>query len=139
MRRPRTTRAGSSYTTTSRARPQPTRGLSHSSRQAKPKSAHAGPRPRDRLQNINWEEALKVALQAGSVAAVKVGAEPIPWTKKGTKIASAALGAAVVDHVLQPKKKGGVRYAAMRHLTEMAVGGMVVGPALGRVEARRKR
>ncbi|ROW08045.1 hypothetical protein VPNG_06106 [Cytospora leucostoma] len=97
------------------------------------------PRPRDRLQNINWEEAMKVALQAGTVAAVKVGTDPIPWTKKGTKIASAALGAAVVDHVLQPKKKGGVRYAAMRHLTEMAVGGMVVGPALGKVEARRKR
>lgn len=80
-----------------------------------------------------------MALQAGTVAACKVGSEPIPWTAKGTKIASAALGAAVVDHVLQPKKKNGVKYTALRYLTEFAMGSIVVGPALGKVEQRRKR
>lgn len=71
------------------------------------------------------------------MAACKVGSEPIPWTAKGTKIASAALGAAMVDHVLQPKKRKGVKYSALRYLTEFAVGNMVVGPALGKVEQRR--
>ncbi|KUI55164.1 hypothetical protein VP1G_10725 [Cytospora mali] len=140
IRRPRATRAGSSHITPrTRARPGPARGLSHHGRQTKPKSEHAGSKPWDRLQDINWEDAAKVALQAGTVAACKVGSEPIPWTAKGTKIASAALGAAVVDHVLQPKKRNGVKYTALRYLTEFAVGSMVVGPALGKVEQRRKR
>lgn len=86
----------------------------------------------DFWENFPWQEAAKVAVKAGTVAALKVGSDPIPWPVKGTKIASAALGAAVVDHVLKPKKKGGVKYAAMRHLAEVAVGSLVVGPALGK-------
>jgi hypothetical protein len=62
----------------------------------------------------------------------------MPWRTKGTKIASAALGAAVVDHVLKPEKRGGVKYAAMRHLAEVAVGNIVV-PALGKVGAGGKK
>lgn len=83
------------------------------------------------LEDFPWEEAGKVALQAGTVAAIKVGSDSVPWPVKGTKIASAALGAAVVDHVLKPKKRGGVKYAAIRHMAEVAVGNVVVGPALG--------
>ena len=140
VRRPRVNRAGSSNTTSrTRTRPRPSRGVSHTSRQARSRSGHDGVKFWDRFHDIDWEEAAKVALQAGTVAAVKVGADPIPWTVKGTKIASAALGAAVVDHVLQPKKKKGVKYAAMKHLTEVAVGSMLVGPALGKVEEKRKR
>lgn len=56
---------------------------------------------------------------------------------KGTKIASAALGAAVVDHVLRPKKKGGIKYAALRHLAEAAVAKVVVGPTAGKVAGKR--
>lgn len=93
----------------------------------KPKSVKAHPKV---WEDINWQEAAKVAMQAGTVAAIKVGTDSIPWPVKGTKIASAALGAAVVDHVLKPKKKGGIKYAAMRHLAEVAVGNLVVGPAM---------
>lgn len=34
------------------------------------------------------------------------------------------LGAAVVDHVLKPDKRGGVKYGLIRHLSEVALGGM---------------
>lgn len=93
------------------------------------------------MKDFPWDEAGKVALQAGTVAAIKVGTDSIPWPVKATKIGSAALGAAVVDHVFKPKKKGGIKYTAMRHLAEVAVGNFVVGPAMGKadkgVQARR--
>lgn len=90
-------------------------------------------------ENFAWEDAAKVALQAGGVALMKVGTEQMPWRTKGTKIASAALGAAVVDHVLKPDKRGGVKYAAMRHLAEVAVGNMVVSPTLNKVGGGGKK
>ncbi|KAJ0114006.1 hypothetical protein J7T55_010250 [Diaporthe amygdali] len=105
------------------------RGLSHNSRQTKPKPK-TNKMP---WEDFPWEDAAKVAFQAGGVALMKVGTEQMPWQIKGTKVASAALGAAVVDHVLKPKKRGGVKYAAMRHLAEVAVGNMVVSPALGKM------
>lgn len=80
-----------------------------------------------------------MAMQAGTVAAIKVGTDSVPWPVKGTKIASAALGAAVVDHVLKPKKKGGVKYAAMRHLAELAVGNLVVGPVIRKKGGGRRQ
>lgn len=145
--RPRISRAGSSHAgtgagTRSSRRPRPVRGLSHgSSGQAK----HKFPRDLSKIldpetlhrfvEDFPWEEAGKVALQAGTVAAIKVGSDSVPWPVKGTKIASAALGAAVVDHVLKPKKKGGIKYAAMRHMAEVAMGNMVVGPALGKASS----
>lgn len=133
VRRPQVKRAGSSYSTSrARPRPRPVRGLSHTSRQTKPK---ANKKPWDALEDFPWEDAAKVAFQAGGVALMKVGTEQMPWTTKGTKIASAALGAAVVDHVLKPKKRGGVKYAAMRHLAEVAVGNIVVSPALGKMSS----
>lgn len=88
--------------------------------------------------NFPWQEAARVAMQAGTVAAIKVGADSSPWAAKGTKVASAALGAAVVDHVLKPKAKGGIKYAAMRHLTELAVANLVVGPAVGKASSRSR-
>ncbi|KAG6366897.1 hypothetical protein INS49_001078 [Diaporthe citri] len=97
-------------------------------RQPKPKTTNKMP-----WEDFPWEDAAKVAFQAGGVALMKVGTEQMPWRTKGTKIASAALGAAVVDHVLKPDKRGGVKYAAMRHLAEVAVGNMVVSPALGKM------
>lgn len=132
IHRPRAVRAGSSYTGSRSARPRisTSRSTSFGLRGSKPKSStKTSPRP---WQNFAWSDAAKVAMQAGTVAAIKVGSDSVPWSVKGTKIASAALGAAVVDHVLKPKKKGGVKYAAMRHLAEVAVGNLVVGPALGK-------
>lgn len=143
--RPRPTRAGSSYSAPRSSRPRPVRGLSHNSSQTKPKfpkdivkildPEHVGTLSK-LLEDFPWEQAAKVALQAGTVAAIKVGTDSVPWPVKGTKIASAALGAAVVDHVFRPKKRGGVKYAAMRHLAELAVGNLVVGPAMGRAGNR---
>lgn len=141
IRRPQMKRAGSSYNSASRVRPRPrprpVRGLSHNSRQTNPKinnSKQTNPKTSKMpWEDFPWEDAAKVALQAGGVALMKVGTEQMPWRTKGTKIASAALGAAVVDHVLKPNKRGGVKYAAMRHLAEVAVGNMVVSPALGKV------
>lgn len=91
---------------------------------------------RDLIKEFNWDAAGKVALQAGTVAAIKVGTDSIPWPVKATKIGSAALGAAVVDHVFRPKKKGGIKYTAMRHLAEVAVGNFVVGPAMNKTNER---
>lgn len=137
VRRPQVKRAGSSYKTASRTRPRPrprpVRSLSRNSKQAKPKSNKMP------WEDFPWEDAAKVAVQAGGVALMKVGTEQMPWQTKGTKIASAALGAAVVDHVLKPNKRGGVKYAAMRHLAEVAVGNIVVGPALGKVGGGGKK
>lgn len=87
---------------------------------------------KDLLKDFPWDQAGKVALQAGTVAAIKVGTDKMPLSAKATKIGSAALGAAVVDHVLRPQKKGGVKYAAMRHLAEVAMGNLVVGPTMKR-------
>lgn len=142
-RRPRAVRTGSSYKRSRTARPPYTsRSTSFGGGvrgKSRPKSTKAGSKP---WEDIDWQEAAKVAMQAGTVAAIKVGSDSVPWPVKGTKIASAALGAAVVDHVLKPKKKGGIKYTAMRHLAEVAVGNLVVGPALGRAGGsgqRRKR
>lgn len=93
------------------------------------------------LKEFPWEEAGKVAMQAGTAAAISVGSESMPLSTKMTKIGSAALGAVAVDHVFRPKKKGGAKYTAMRHLAEVTAGSLVVGPAMnktkGQVQARR--
>lgn len=146
--RPRPSRAASSYTGSRPSRPRPVRALSRNASYTKTKF------PRDLsklldpdtlkglLKDFPWDEAGKVAMQAGVVAAMKVGTDAMPLSAKVTKIGSAALGAAVVDHVFRPKKKGGIKYTALRHLTEVAVGNLVVGPAMGKadhsVQSRRR-
>lgn len=74
IRRPQVKRAGSSYKSTprtrARPRPRPVRSLSHNSRkQAKPKSNKMP------WEDFPWEDAAKVAFQAGGVALMKVGTE----------------------------------------------------------------
>lgn len=145
--RPRPTRAASSYTAASLSRstprPRPVRGLSrnashtHTTKTRFPRDLTKLMDPdtlKALMKDFPWDEAGKVALQAGTVAAIKVGTDSIPWPVKATKIGSAALGAAVVDHVFKPKKKGGIKYTAMRHLAEVAVGSLVVGPAMGKAD-----
>jgi hypothetical protein len=62
--------------------------------------------------------------------------EPGPWMgAKGTKVATAALGAALVDTFMgqkHPKKVGGVRHKAMRRATEAALGKVIVEPVAHR-------
>ncbi|PSS02217.1 hypothetical protein BD289DRAFT_478887 [Coniella lustricola] len=143
--RPRTSRSSSSCLGSRPMRPSARRGLSDKSIRTMPKPVQEMVKRLDPKSiaevshfwdNFPWQEAAKVAMQAGTVAAIKVGADSSPWTAKGTKVASAALGAAVVDHVLKPKTKGGIKYAAMRHLTELAVANLVVGPAVGKAKSR---
>lgn len=84
-------------------------------------------------------------MRAGAMAALKVGREPGPWIGiKGGKVASAALGAAVVDGFMAQRdtpgvRSGGMRHATMRHLTELAISNMVAKPAMKNISGHRRR
>lgn len=147
--RPRTLRAGSSYT----ARPRMNRGVSSvkTSKSRRPgttravshggagKSVRTKPRP---ISQIPWGTAATSALEAGAVAAIKASHGPGGLSQKGAKVVTAALGAALVDTFLSkkmPKKKGGIRHAAMREATEAALGNFVVGPIAAGGGGRRRR
>ena len=161
--RPRTYRAGSSYTTPSRprahragssytSRPRMNRGVSHThTKSRRPgttravshggtgKSVRTKPRP---VAAIPWGQAATCALEAGAVAAIKASHAPGPLSQKGAKVVTAALGAAVVDTFLSkkmPKTKGGIRHAAMREVAEAALGNFVVGPVASGGGRRRRR
>ena len=57
--------------------------------------------------DIPWTAFATSAFQAGASAAYKARADPGPWMgKKGTKVATAALGAGIVD-VIGSGMKGG--------------------------------
>ncbi len=88
--------------------------------------------------------AVRCALEAGAVAALKQRNDPSPWIgMKGTKVAAAALGAAAVDTLMErkaPKRKGGISHLMMKQATTMALGNLVLGPAAkGTVMGRTAR
>lgn len=69
-----------------------------------------------------WEQAAKAAIVAGAVEAFRSRKTPGPWTgEKGQRIATAALGAAGIDALVDknPDKHG------KRHVVESALGGLV--------------
>ncbi|KAF2204864.1 hypothetical protein GQ43DRAFT_446437 [Delitschia confertaspora ATCC 74209] len=69
-----------------------------------------------------WEQAAKAAIVAGAVEAFRSRKEPGPWTgEKGQRIATAALGAAGIDSLVDkdPDRKG------KRHIAESAIGGLL--------------
>ncbi|KAJ4367343.1 hypothetical protein N0V83_006924 [Neocucurbitaria cava] len=69
-----------------------------------------------------WEQAAKAALVAGAVEAFRSRKVPGPWTgAKGQRIATAALGAAGIDGLIDrdPEKH------EKRHVVESALGGLV--------------
>jgi len=69
-----------------------------------------------------WQQAAQAALVAGAVEAFRSRKEPGPWTgEKGTRIATAALGAAGIDGLVDrdPRSKG------KRHIAEAVLGGLV--------------
>lgn len=78
-----------------------------------------------------WMGAARCAVQAGAVAAMKVRGDPGPWVgPKGASVASAALGAAVVDTLVEhqvPDVKGGMRHAMVRVAAQSALGNLVPG------------
>lgn len=58
----------------------------------------------------------RTAFSAGAQAAIKSRNDPSPWLgAKGAKVATAALGAALVDGFMAEKHPGGVRHEALRH------------------------
>jgi hypothetical protein len=69
-----------------------------------------------------WEQAAKAAIVAGAVEAFRSRKAPGPWTgEKGQRIATAALGAAGIDSLVDkdPDKHG------KRHVAESAIGGLL--------------
>ncbi|KAF2691100.1 hypothetical protein K458DRAFT_67237 [Lentithecium fluviatile CBS 122367] len=69
-----------------------------------------------------WEQAAKAAIVAGAVEAFRSRKTPGPWTgEKGQRIATAALGAAGIDSLVDkdPDKHG------KRHVAESALAGLV--------------
>lgn len=69
-----------------------------------------------------WQQAAQAALVAGAVEAFRSRKDPGAWTgEKGTRIATAALGAAGIDGLVDrdPDKK------SKRHTAEAVIGGLV--------------
>ncbi|KAF2798673.1 hypothetical protein K505DRAFT_357333 [Melanomma pulvis-pyrius CBS 109.77] len=72
--------------------------------------------------SAKWEQAAKAAIVAGAVEAFRSRKTPGPWTgEKGQRIATAALGAAGIDSLVDkdPDKHG------KRHVAESAIGGLL--------------
>lgn len=82
-----------------------------------------------------WSDAAQCAMEAGAMAALRLRNDPGDWLgSKGTRVATAALGAAVVDTFVKhkhPQKKGGLRHVAARHLAQAAIGNLLVRPVAG--------
>ena len=77
-------------------------------------------RSKDRTKE-KWEQAAKAAIVAGAVEAFRSRKEPGPWTgAKGQRIATAAIGAAGIDGLIDRDGKH-----EKRHVAESALGGLV--------------
>lgn len=88
------------------------------------RSSRYGSRSPDRKRKTEgkWEQAAKAAIVAGAVEAFRSRKAPGPWTgEKGQRIATAALGAAGIDALVDkdPEKHG------KRHVAESALGGLI--------------
>lgn len=83
------------------------------------RSRSRGPR---KTTEKKWEQAAKAAIVAGAVEAFRSRKTPGPWTgEKGQRIATAALGAAGIDSLVDkdPDKHN------KRHIAESAIGGLL--------------
>jgi hypothetical protein len=79
------------------------------------------PRSKSRETRKKWQQAAKAAVISGVIEAVRSRNEPGPWTgAKGQRVATAALGAAGVDGLVDrdPDKH------SKRHIIESVVGGL---------------
>ncbi|KAK1973452.1 hypothetical protein LZ30DRAFT_610770 [Colletotrichum cereale] len=101
-----------------------------------------GPRPRARsaVGYAALGEAAQTAFRVGSQAALEMRSEPGPWIgEKGTRVATAALGAALVDTFVGHKAtgmKGGMRHQALRQACEMGIRNFVVQPTVNTASRR---
>lgn len=93
------------------------------------------PRGRRRSQEV-FTSAAKAALEAGAAAALKVHNDQGPWLgAKGTKVATTALGAALVDAFFEhrkPEMKGSKTHGLAKQAATFALGNLVTKPAAKR-------
>ncbi|EFQ29440.1 hypothetical protein CGRA01v4_14658 [Colletotrichum graminicola] len=103
-------------------------------------SAASRPRARSAVGYAALGEAAQTAFRVGSQAAMQVRSEPGPWIgEKGTRVATAALGAALVDTFVGHKAtgmKGGMRHQALRQACEMGIRNFVVQPTVNTATRR---
>lgn len=90
-----------------------------------------------------WESAARNALRAGTMAALSSHGAPGSWLgNKGTRVATAALGAALVDTYMghrHPDSFNGIRHTAMRQAAEYAINSIVAEPIMHRATRRKSR
>ncbi|CAK7198152.1 hypothetical protein SEUCBS139899_000810 [Sporothrix eucalyptigena] len=129
-----------------RARSVPGRDDSHSRRRP---SLKRGPSSSSSASNNSsssmskWESAARNALRAGTMAALSSHSAPGSWLgNKGTRVATAALGAALVDTYMghrHPESVNGVRHTAIRQAAEYAISSIVAEPIMERAARHRAR
>ncbi|OLN86118.1 hypothetical protein CCHL11_05183 [Colletotrichum chlorophyti] len=92
------------------------------------------PRAKSAVGYAALGEAAQTAFRVGSQAAYQMRKEPGPWIgEKGTRVATAALGAALVDTFVGHKAsnmKGGMRHQALRQACELGIRNFVMQPAV---------
>ncbi|QBZ64539.1 hypothetical protein PoMZ_06237 [Pyricularia oryzae] len=90
--------------------------------------------------DVPWSQAARCALEAGTMAALRSYDSPGNWIgTKGAQIATAAVGAALIDGVIANKKpnlRGGKRHAVLRQVTNTALGNLIMNPAGSAIEKR---
>ncbi|KAL2878011.1 hypothetical protein SGCOL_006758 [Colletotrichum sp. CLE4] len=103
-------------------------------------SGAARPRAKSAVGYAALGEAAQTAFRVGSQAALQMKSEPGPWIgEKGTRVATAAPGAALVDTFVGHKAtgmKGGMRHQALRQACEMGIRNFVVQPTVNTATRR---
>ena len=87
-----------------------------------------------------WETAMRSGMKAATIAALRVSSQKGSIYEKMPRVATAAIGAAMVDSFLtarHPGAKGGTRHAVIRQVAELAIGNLVAKPAARGLKQRR--
>ncbi|KAL8348275.1 hypothetical protein RB601_002575 [Gaeumannomyces tritici] len=91
--------------------------------------------------DIPWSAAVRCAVEAGTMAALKAKDHPGQWIgTKGAQVATAAVGAALVDGFIanrNPGIRGGKRHAVLRQVTNAALSNLVMNP-VGKTAEEKK-
>ncbi|TDZ27984.1 hypothetical protein CTRI78_v012186 [Colletotrichum trifolii] len=123
-------------------RPDRGRSLPRNGASAAPVGVGGRPRARSAANYAALGEAAQTAFRVGSQAALQMRNEPGPWIgEKGTRVATAALGAALVDTFVGHKAsnmKGGMRHQALRQACEMGIRNFVMQPAVNTANHRNR-
>uniref|UniRef100_A0A8H7NQX9 Uncharacterized protein n=1 Tax=Bionectria ochroleuca TaxID=29856 RepID=A0A8H7NQX9_BIOOC len=117
--------------------PSPERRRPHHHHHARHRDHGSSRRPRSAsLSNERLSHVAKAAVDAAAIEAIRQRHQPGPWTgRKGARVATAAVGAAVTDHVIDKDPNKG-----KRHLVESTLGGLLANRLINgsRDEAKRR-